>query len=178
MATHLAVKPSSPSLPLYSPRLPHTLELTVLFREFIKYWTGFQTRIPELHSLKSLADPIEYATRWNGSVKGTLVLRTSHRFQQKLMNFFQEKGVSVSSGNALFQEMVTLYSIFLIHYAWMNELFELGPILARPSRPALWPAVEPHAFCAVEAEGELVEIRLWLDGSQEPIEKQPTEGEN
>ena len=163
MTTHLAVKPSSPPVTLPSPRLPHSLELTVLFREFIRYWTGFQTRIPDSGPTPNLPEPIEYATRWNGSVKGTLVLRASNRLLEKLAAFFQDKGLGVSSRNALFQEMATLYSIFLVHYAWMDELFELGPILARPSRPSLWPAVEPHAFCAIEVEGEPVEIRLWLD---------------
>ncbi|GEM_PF-2194872 len=176
MTTQLAVKPLSPCVALPSPRLPHSLELTVLFREFVQYWTGFRTKIPDLGVRPSLADPVEYATRWNGSVKGTLVLRSSNRLLEKLAAFFQDQGASVPSKNALFQEMATLYSIFLVHYAWMDELFELGPILARPSRPALWPPDQPHAFCAVEVEGEPVEIRLWLDGPRQSRKNDPLEG--
>lgn len=165
MTSNLAVKPDTPATTAYSPRLPHALELTVLFREFVHYWTGFRTMIPESGSPQAPTDPVEFATRWNGSVKGTLVLRTSRRFLEKLAQNFQEKGTN-AGGNTLLQEMATLYSIFLVHYAWMEELFELGPILARPSQPSLWPSSEPHASCAVEVEGEPVEIRLWLSGSK------------
>lgn len=165
MTSNLAVKPDIPATTIYSPRLPHALELTVLFREFVHYWTGFSTVIPEPGPPQGPADPVEFATRWNGSVKGTLVLRASRGFLEKLAQNFQEKGAN-ACGNALLQEMTTLYSIFLVHYAWMDELFELGPILARPSQPSLWPSGKPHASCAVEVEGEPVEIRLWLGDSK------------
>ena len=65
---------------------------------------------------------------------------------------------------AIFQEMVTLYSIFLAHSMWVDEFFELGPILARPCRPKDWPPLnQSHSFCAVGVDQEPVEIRLWLD---------------
>lgn len=165
MTSNLAVKPDTPAISPCSPRLPHALELTVLFREFVHYWTGFSTAIPELSRHQNLADPLEFATRWSGSIKGTLVLRTSRNFLEKLTKLSLGKEGN-AGGNAPLQEMATLYSIFLVHYAWMDELFELGPILARPSQPSLWPSGEPHAFCAVEVEGEPIEIRLWIDDSK------------
>lgn len=176
MTTHSSIKPHFSSAPHDLPRLPHPLELTVLFREFIQYWTGFHTRIFEPNSLPNPAEPIEYTTGWNGSVKGTLVLRSSHRFLEKLINFFQENGMNFPMETGLFQEMITLYCIFLLHYAWMDELFELGPILARPSRPTLWPSVKPRVYCTVEVEGEPVEVRLWLDDSRKPIKKNQAGG--
>lgn len=162
MTTTLASKTDSPSPTFQFPRPPHSLELTVLFREFIHYWTGLKTTIPEMNPSTSLADPIEFATRWNGSVQGTLVLRASGTFLEKLVRIFAEKGGPTANGKSLFQEMVTLYSIFLVHYVCLDELFELGPILARASRPSQWPSVEPHVLCAVEVGGEPVEIRLWI----------------
>ena len=166
MSSNLAVKQDSSLHSIHSLRSPHALELTVLFREFIRYWTGFNTSIPESYSSQGPKDPVEYFTRWNGSANGTLVLRTSQHFTEKLAQNSQEKGANVG-GHARLQEMATLYSIFLVRYAWMDDLFELGPILARPSQSALWPSGEPHAFCAIDVEGEPVEIRLWLGHSKE-----------
>ena len=166
MTPNLTLESNAFSLPSHMQRPPHSLELTVLFREFVQFWTGLKTEIPSSKPPQNMEEPIEFATRWLGSVKGTLVLRASRRFQEKLIRIFQEKGAAVPGGNALLQEMATLYSIFLLHYAWVDELFELGPILARPSQPNLWPSFEPHAFCAVEVEGEPVEIRLWMSGTR------------
>lgn len=149
--------------PSHLKRLPHALELTVLFRELVHFWTGLRTEIPTSDSPQSPEDPIEFATRWNGSVKGTLVLRASRRLAESLKWVFEDKEKKAAGGNALLQEMTTLYSIFLVRYAWMDELFEMGPILARPSKPEFWPSTAPHAFCAVRVAGEPVEIRLWMD---------------
>ena len=166
MIQNLTLKFETSSIPVFSPPFPHSLELTVLFREFVHYWTGLATAIPESKTRQTLVDPVEYAARWTGSIKGTLVLRASPGFPEKLAQVFEEKGVN-TGGNSLLQEMTALYSIFLVHYTWVDELFELGPILARPSNSSLWPSSEPHSFCAVEVEGEPVEIRLWIGDSKD-----------
>ncbi len=178
MMTGQVVKSSPPTPSVPPRRLPHSLELTVLFRELIHFWTGLRTEIPESHTSLNLEEPVEFATRWKGSVKGTLVLRTSRRFVESLTKALEEKEKKIPGGNALLQEMATLYSIFLVHYAWMDELFELGPILARPSRPDLWPAEEPHAFCCVGVSGEPVEIRLWIGHPVENPQPAPPKGKN
>ncbi len=147
--------------------VPHTLELTVLFREFMAYWTGLKTEILDWGKVQSPVTPVELMVHWKGTVKGTLVVRTTQGLLDKLMEVFQEKGVEINGSSALFKEMVTLYAIFLVHYMCADEFLELGPILARPSQPKDWPPLkESHSFCAVGVDHEPVEIRLWIDSAE------------
>lgn len=142
--------------------IPHSLELTVLFREFAHYWTGLKTEIPVKKIPREMADPMECTVRWTGSVRGTLVLRCSRTLVDRWMGIFREKGMEVQDGGAVYREMASLYAIFLAHFMWSNEFYELGPLLSRPSTPKDWPAEEPQSSCAVEVDGEPVEIKLWL----------------
>src|SRR5581483_1839641 len=102
-------KPSHRSLV----QLPHSLELFHLFQEFLLFWTGFQVghfgRDPVAH----LENPMEFTVRWVGSLKGALVVRSSARLVEKLWSRAQDRGMEFRSREDLFQEMVTLYSIFL-----------------------------------------------------------------
>jgi hypothetical protein len=149
--------------------VPHTMELTVLLSEFMAYWAGAKTEFLDWGSVQPLAKPVEYIVRWNGSVKGTLLFRSSDRLLDKLMDRFQEKDKGFPNKTALFQEMVTLYSIFLINSTWVDDAFTLGPILARPCKPQDRPPMtESHVFCAMGVDREPVEIRLWIDQAGDP----------
>lgn len=142
--------------------IPHSLELTVLFREFAHYWTGLKTEIPERKAPVEILDPLECTVRWTGSVRGTLVIRASRKLLDQWMEIFREKGVEVPDKESLYREMCSLYAIFVAHFMWSDEFYKLGPLLARPSTPKDWPAEGPQSLCAVEVDGEPVEIRLWL----------------
>jgi len=158
-----------PPLIRSSVTVPHTLELTVLFNEFMAYWAGLKTEVMDWGLAQPSSKPVEFIVRWNGSVKGALVIRSSERLMDKLRSALQEKGKDFDSRTAVFQEMVTLYSIFLINSMWMDDLFNLGPLMARPcgaqDRP---PMTQSHSFCAIGVEREPVEIRLWLDPAGDP----------
>ncbi len=169
MPTNLLSDALTHRIPLTFPR---TLELKVLFREFMAYWsrlgTDISDRVPVLPALK----PVEFIVRWNGSVKGALTIRCSNRLLDKLMEGFQDRDKDFPNKAALFGEMASLFSLFLIQSIWMDDAFSLGPILARPCEPKDRPPMaESHAFCAVTVDSEPVEIRLWLDpaGAHNPI---------
>src|ERR1700733_4204322 len=127
--------------------IPHTMELTVLFREFMAYWAGLKTEFLDWGTVQPSVKSVEYIVRWNGSVKGTLVVRSSERLLDKLMDRFREMDKGFPNKTALLQEMVTLYTVFLINSTWMDEYFNLGPILARPCKPEDRPSMtESHVF--------------------------------
>jgi hypothetical protein len=149
--------------------VPHTMELTVLFQEFMAYWAGLKTEYLDWGSVQPSMKPVEYIVRWNGSSKGTLLFRSSDRLVDKLMDRFEKRGKGFPNKTALIQEMVTLYSIFLINSTWMDDTFNLGSILAHPCKPADRPRMaESHVFCAMGVDREPVEIRLWVDQPGDP----------
>lgn len=156
--------PTSPLLAPPAAAFPHTFELTVLFREFMAYWTGLKTEPLDWGRVQPGVKPVEFIVRWNGSAKGSLVVRTSDLLLEKLNGVLLERGLEFPDKSSLFREMATLYTLYLIHSLWMDDFFNLGTVLARPCEPQDRPPMaKSHSFCAIGVEGEPVEIRLWLD---------------
>lgn len=152
------------------PTIPHTLELSTLFSDFLSYWSGLESRFLEGSPAQGPADPVELIVRWNGSVNGALVLRASKTLLRKLTMALGEKGQDFHEPMAAFREMATLYATYLAHSLWVDEFFELGPILSRPSSPRDWPSrTQCHAYSALSVDGDLLEIRFWLDPQEIPV---------
>jgi hypothetical protein len=116
-------------------KVPHTLELTALFREFMSHWAGAKTEFLDWGTVQPAAQSMECIVRLNGTVKGALVIRSTERLLGRLMVLFQEKGKGGQDKAGVFQEMTALYSMYLINSVWMDEFFNLGPIFARPCGP-------------------------------------------
>lgn len=143
--------------------IPCSMDLAKHFHHFVKYWAGKDVDYLGEAAEGPVEMPVELAVRWNGSVKGHLVVRCFPEFMKWLSESRDYKPLHLCTGNEIFSEMATLYCIYLIQQFWLSEDFQMGPILPRPSTPAHWPAREPHATCSLLVENNPVEIRLWMD---------------
>src|SRR5579859_1329273 len=127
--THTTHQPSKPSFLL--PRqmtVPTAAELGGLFIKFCAYWAGkesnYQGEIPE----KKPSLPLEWTVRWEGAVRGMLVIRYAAEFSnclQKNPGFPHPN----FSDQDLPREMASLYGAYVIHSFWAEKFREIGPII-------------------------------------------------
>jgi len=140
---------------LVSPDLGH------LFERIIRSWGA-----DHVHHLEEAfgpkADlPMERMALLSGTLRGILVLRSSREFPAWLQR--QRVGL-VPPGTReaeAFEELLTLFSLYLFHDFWVPDSFTVGPIHPFPSIPRDWPEETPTAARALLVEGFKVELRLW-----------------
>ena len=146
-----------------TPSKPVSHLLANLFQKFMKYWT--QTDIRFLGNLpEEIVDmPVELCVRWNGNVRGTLIIR----FHDDFMKWFNEnknyRPLNICAGKEMLNEMIAEYCAYLISNFWKPELVKIGPLLPRPCRPEDWPTQAPAAAFGVLVDQHPVEIRFWTD---------------
>ncbi len=139
------------------------MDLSTLFRGFVQYWAGGDAEYNG-QALEDREDmPEEIKIRWKGSLSGILVIRCQRSFLKWLEEKRNSKLPRSGSGRELFNEMATLYCIYLVQNFWVSELFELGLILPRPSAPRDWPPRDPNATCQLLVDTHPLEIRFWAD---------------
>ncbi|MGH7740123.1 MAG: hypothetical protein ACREL1_08260 [bacterium] len=143
--------------------IPCSMELAVRFQRFIKYWAQAEVDYLGYAPDDNLDLPVEISVRWTGSVKGTLVIRCYPEYLKWLADSRAYKPLNLCTEKEIFNEMGTLYGIYLIQHFWLSEIFELGPVLARPSTPDTWPRREPDSTCSLLVGSNPLEIRLWVD---------------
>lgn len=146
--------------------LPCSLDLATCFHKFVKYWAGADVDYLGYAAEGPLEMPVEVTIRWKGSVSGTLVIRCYQGFLDWLKDSRDYKPLYLCTEKEIFNEMNTLYCIHLIQSFWLTEIYQLGPIVPRPSTPESWPVREPDATCGLLVEQNPVEIRLWVE---EPV---------
>jgi hypothetical protein len=106
--------------------------------------------------------PLERMTLLTGTLNGTLVVRSSQEFAAQLRNLRADSSLGRYNETEVFEEMVSLYSLYLFHDFWIPHDFQVGPIHPFRSVPADWPASQPHAVSNYLVDGFPVEIRLWM----------------
>jgi hypothetical protein len=145
---------------------PGSMELSSLFRNFIRYWAGMKANYHgEIHD-EPAPMPVEICVRWNGPVRGTLVLRCFADFSKRVQKNFDSSWTPMVE-KELLGELATLFCVHLINSYWSRDFFEMGPVLARPSHPGDWPPRTADATCNLSVDQQWVELRLWVDSAQE-----------
>ena len=138
------------------------LDLGHLFERTVRSW-GARTIF---HLDSNLTDidylPLERMSYLTGSVNGILVLRSSSEFGAWLKQQRNETPLGRYNEGELFEELLSLFSLYVFHHFWNPEIFQIGPIHPFRSIPADWPGKNPSASCAIAVEGHPVEIRFWL----------------
>ncbi len=152
----------SATLPAAKPSSTHFLDPGHLFERIIRSW-GAKSVIPlEFDRGKINYMPLERMALLKGTLKGTLVLRSSMEFSNWLQN--QRSGTALGRYNEgeIFEELVSLFCLYLYHDFWNPNSFRIGPINPFRSVPQDWPKEPPSAFCPILVENHPVEIWLWL----------------
>ena len=152
-ATHLTTKSVT----------THFLDPGHLFERIIRSW-GAKSVLPLNPDIRKINYmPLERMALLNGTLKGTLVFRSSMEFSNWLQN--QRSGTALGRYNAeeLFEELVSLFCLYLYHDFWNPNSFRIGPINPFRSVPQDWPEEAPSVTCALRVDGHPVEIWLWLE---------------
>jgi hypothetical protein len=147
------------------PVAPHLLDPGHLFEKIIRSW-GAKSVLPlEPDTRKINYMPLERMALLKGTLKGTLVFRSSMEFSDWLQN--QRSGTALGrySEEEIFEELVSLFCLYLYHDFWNPDSFRIGPINPFRSVPQDWPQRTPSAFCKLLVDGYRVEIWLWLETS-------------
>ena len=140
---------------------PRFFELGHPFEKILRSWGSRQIQ-RMLPPRETTYAPLERMTILTGTLNGTLVVRSSQEFAAQLRNLRADSSLGRYHETEVFEEMVSLYSLYLFHDFWIPQDFQVGPIHPFRSVPADWPAGEPHAISSYLIDGFPAEIRLWM----------------
>jgi hypothetical protein len=148
--------------PAKSAPLPSSMDLATHFQKFVKYWADADLQYlgPIREDVSNM--PVEVSVKWKGTIGGRIVIRCRPEILKWLRESRDYKPLNLCTENEIFNEMSSLYAVYLIYSFWMSDFSEMGLILPRPSTAADWPHKEPDATCALSVQNNLVEIRLWV----------------
>jgi hypothetical protein len=134
-----------------------------LFERIIRSWGANSVLRPEPGPVETTYMPMERMTLLTGTLQGTLVLRSSLEFSAWLRNQRSDTALGRYSEEEIFEEMVSLFCLYLYHDFWNPDSFRIGPIHPFRSVPRDWPKENAQVSCSLSVEGHPVEIRLWLE---------------
>lgn len=140
---------------------PKFFDLGHPFEKILRSWGSGQIQ-RVLSPLETTYAPLERMTILTGTLSGTLVVRSSLEFAVQLRNLRSDSSLGRYSEAEVFEEMISLYSLYLFHDFWIPQDFQVGPIHPFRSVPADWPLGQPHAVSNYLVDGFPVEIRLWM----------------
>ena len=149
--------------PAINSRTAHFLDPGHLFERIIRSW-GAKSVLPLNPDTRKINYmPLERMALLKGTLKGTLVFRSSMEFSNWLQN--QRCGTALGRYNEeeIFEELVSLFCLYLYHDFWNPDSFRIGPINPFRSVPQDWPEKAPSYFCQLIVDGHPMEIRLWLE---------------
>jgi len=138
-----------------------SLDMGHHFERILKAW-GAGSVIRQGRSFTAADDlPMERMALLSGTLKGILVMRSSREFPDWLKGLRAGLVPPGTGGAEAFEELLTLFAIYLYHDFWTPESFTIGPIRPFPSIRMDWPPEDPTALQACVVEGHRVEVRLW-----------------
>ena|SRR5581483_8779799 len=148
--------------PRVFPPLP-LLDLSHLFEKVVRIW-GLNT----IHHLGKTLDPpaylpLERMVTLSGAVKGFLVVRSNREFALWLRSRRENTVLGRYPEEEIFDELVSLFCLYLVHSFWKPHLFSLGPVVPFPSIPNDWPNESARFSTALMVEEFPLEIRLWVE---------------
>lgn len=140
---------------------PPYIDLCRLLGRILRSW-GAERIQEQDFDLQVVADlPLERAVTLTGTLQGVLVVRCAPEFATWLRALRQSSALGRYPEEEVFEELVSLFCLYLFHDLWNPDSFEIGPIHPIPSVSTSWPAGSPHHACALEVEGMRLELRLW-----------------
>jgi hypothetical protein len=134
-----------------------------LFERIIRAWGAESVKSYFLDPAPKADLPAERKVVLTGTLQGVLVLRTSPEFLLWLRDLRQNTAMGRYNSEEIFDEMVSLYCLYLFHDFWNPEFFHIGPIRPCPSNPTDWPPYPPRAAFGLKVDGHSLEVRLWLE---------------
>jgi hypothetical protein len=107
--------------------------------------------------------PLERMITLTGALNGLLVVRSTRDFAVHLRNQRENTPLGRYPEEEVFEELISLFCLYLFHDFWRPHLFKVGPIHPFRSMPRDWPEENPTSTCSLIVDGFSVEIRLWLN---------------
>jgi hypothetical protein len=167
MTPSLSLAPAAPK----RPRAPHSLDLAILFKDFIVYWAGWRISLEDEEPLGRKFTWKEWQIALRGSVQGTLTFRTTDAFLRTLWDTQALQGRDFPSAESSFREMAALYATHMVRSLWQGHFLGLDPLMARPLEASARPSPSQcHTYCRLWMNGEPLEIRFWSEPGVRPIE--------
>ena len=144
-------------------RILHLVGLTHLFEKVLRIWG-----VTDIRHLGEPKDPpaylpLERMVTFSGAVKGFLVIRSTREFALWLRSRRENTALGRYPEDEIFEELVSLFCLYLVHAFWKPYLFHLGPIYPFPSIPQDWPEEPPRSSASLKVKDFPLEIRLWVE---------------
>jgi hypothetical protein len=145
-------------------RLPHSLDLSILFKDFILYWAGWRINLDEDEPFLGPLPTKEWQVSLHGSVRGVLTFRTTDRLLKTLWEDQSFKGRDFPDAETTFREMAALFTTHMVRTFWKGAFLGLNPLMARPLETGKRPSsFQCHTYSRLSLNGEPLEIRFWSD---------------
>lgn len=138
-------------------------DLFRMFRSVARSWGVENFEILNACWLCGADLPMERMVILSGTLRGFAILRADRGFPAFLRER-REGRTPMAYGEAeTFEELLSLFALFLFHDQWTREDFTIGPLRPFRSIPQDWPTGPPTAVCGMMVEGFPVEVRVWLE---------------
>ena len=138
------------------------LDLSQLFGQVLRIWGVTQVVHSGPLTEPPAYLPMERMVTLSGAMKGFLVVRSTREFALKLREKRENSPLGRYPEEEIFEELVSLFCLYLVHSFWKSHLFRLGPIVPFPSIPEDWPSGPPRSAIALQVEDFPLEVRLWV----------------
>lgn len=153
------------------PRVPHSLDLLILFKDFILYWAGWRISLEDEGPLGRKFAWKEWQVTLRGSVQGVLTFRTTDAFLNTLRDTQALQGRDFMDAESSFREMAALYATHMVRSLWQGHFLGLDPLMARPMAASARPSSSQcHTYCRLWVNQEPLEIRFWSEPGFECVE--------
>jgi hypothetical protein len=141
----------------------HYLHLGHLFERILRSWDAREIRhlAPPYGQVQDL--PLERMVTLTGALNGLLVVRSTRDLAIHLRNQRGNTPLGRYPEEEVFEELISLFCLYLFHDFWRPHLFQVGPIHPFRSIPRDWPSENPTSASSLLVDGFPVEIRLWLN---------------
>lgn len=148
--------------------VPHSLEIAILFKDFIHYWMGWQVHLDEDPGV--ISDGKEWQIAIRGPFQATLAVRCNVPLMGALWENQLAFGRDFPTAESALREMAVLFATHLIRTFWKDRFMELEPLIARPTVSREKPSsFQCHTYCSFLLNGEPLELRFWMDPGQTRI---------
>jgi hypothetical protein len=138
------------------------IDLGHLFERILRAWEAGQIAHSTLPAGPIGCLPLERMVTLTGALNGLLVVRSTREFAVHLRNQRENTPLGRYPEEEVFEELISLFCLYLFHDFWRPHLFKIGPIHPFRSIPRDWPQEDPTAACGLTVDDFRVEIRLWL----------------
>jgi hypothetical protein len=140
----------------------HFIDLGHLFERILRSWEAKEVR--HLGAPQGVVThlALERMVTLTGALNGILVVRSTREFAVWLRSQRENSPLGRYPEDEVYEELISLYCLYLFHDFWRPHLFQIGPINPFVSIPHDWPEEALTSACCLTVEGFPVEIRLWL----------------